>query len=74
MHRVSAAKSFRWKSTATAVPASVTAQLRENARPCGRIYAGSSYDVAQTRAVLVIVRSAAKMERWKFRRGKIPSR
>lgn len=50
------------------------AQLRENARPCGRIYAGSRYDVAQTRAVLVIVRLVAKMERRKFRRGKIPSR
>lgn len=54
--------------------ASIAAQLRENARPCGRIYAGSRYDVAQTRAVLVIVRLAAKMERRKFRRGKIPSR
>lgn len=54
--------------------ASIAAQLRENARPCGRIYARSRYDVAQTRAVLVIVRSAAKMERRKFRRGKIPSR
>jgi len=40
--------------------ASIATQLRENARPCGKIYARSRYDVAQTRAVLVIVRSAAQ--------------
>jgi len=51
MHRVSAAKSFRWKPTATAAHRTLQAQLRENARPCGKIYARSRYDVAQTRAV-----------------------
>lgn len=30
---------------------SIAAQLCENARPCGKIYARSRYDVAQTRAV-----------------------
>lgn len=29
----------------------IATQLRENARPCGKIYARSRYDVAQTRAV-----------------------
>lgn len=61
--------------------ASIATQLRENARPCGKIYARSRYDVAQTRAVLVIVRSAAQngvREREREKGGsfatKIPSR
>lgn len=75
MHRVSAAKSFRWKATAAARNERRGATLRKRPVRVVEFMPGLVTMLLKRARFLVIVRSVAKMERRKFSPpGEIPRR